>query len=171
MLLRVSYDVYDQGEIVEPAVQGTLNVLRSCKKNPSLRRVVLTSSSSTVRIREDIDPRVPLDESSWSSTELCERFQVRMYICMYVCVCVYACKKRQIHSFSIQQVWYGLSKILAERAAWGFCKENNIDLITVLPAFLIGPSLPPNLCSTASDVLGLFKGNNPNLMNSFLAKF
>uniref|UniRef100_A0A7C9CJI0 NAD-dependent epimerase/dehydratase domain-containing protein n=1 Tax=Opuntia streptacantha TaxID=393608 RepID=A0A7C9CJI0_OPUST len=118
------------GEIVEPAVQGTLNVLRSCKKNPSLRRVVLTSSSSTVRIREDIDPRVPLDESSWSSTELCQRFQV----------------------------WYGLSKILAERAAWDFCKENNIDLITVLPAFLIGPSLPPNLCSTASDVLGLFKG-------------
>ncbi|XP_010690599.2 tetraketide alpha-pyrone reductase 1 [Beta vulgaris subsp. vulgaris] len=119
-----------KAEILEPAIRGTLNVLESCKKNPSLRRVVLTSSSSTVRIREDIDPSVPLDESVWSSTELCERFQV----------------------------WYALSKIQAEKAAWDFCKENNIDLVTILPAFVIGPSLPPNLCSTASDVLGLFQG-------------
>ncbi|XP_021811269.1 tetraketide alpha-pyrone reductase 1-like [Prunus avium] len=37
-------------EILEPAVEGTLNVLCSCKKNPSLRRVVLTSSSSAVRV-------------------------------------------------------------------------------------------------------------------------
>ncbi|XP_074286314.1 tetraketide alpha-pyrone reductase 1 [Silene latifolia] len=117
-------------EILEPAVKGTLNVLRSCKRNPSLRRVVLTSSSSAVRIRENIDRYVPLDESVWSSVELCEKFQV----------------------------WYPLSKIMAERAAWEFCKENSIDLITLLPAFIVGPSLPSNLCSTASDVLGLFKG-------------
>ncbi|KAL2925378.1 Tetraketide alpha-pyrone reductase 1 [Bienertia sinuspersici] len=110
-----------QAEILEPAVRGTVNVLRSCKKNPSLRRVILTSSSSTVRIREDIDPDVPLDESVWSSTEICERFQV----------------------------WYPLSKILAEKAAWDFCKENNIDLVTILPAFIIGPSLPPNLWDTS----------------------
>lgn len=30
--------------------------------------------------------------------------------------------------------------------------------MTVLPSFIIGPSLPPDLCSTASDVLGLLKG-------------
>ncbi|XP_018718171.1 tetraketide alpha-pyrone reductase 1 [Eucalyptus grandis] len=119
-----------KAEILEPAIEGTLNVLRSCKKNPNLRRVVLTSSSSTVRARDDIDPNVPLDESTWSSIELCERLQI----------------------------WYVLSKTLAEKAAWEFCDENKIDLVTVLPAFLIGPSLPPVLCSTASDVLGLLKG-------------
>uniref|UniRef100_A0A7N0T1Z0 NAD-dependent epimerase/dehydratase domain-containing protein n=1 Tax=Kalanchoe fedtschenkoi TaxID=63787 RepID=A0A7N0T1Z0_KALFE len=116
--------------MVEPAVNGTLNVLRSCKRSPSLRRVVLTSSSSAVRARDDIDPDVPLDESSWSSVELCQRFQI----------------------------WYALSKTLAERAAWEFCTQNNIDLVTVLPSFVVGPSLPPELCSTASDVLGLLKG-------------
>ncbi|CAN6688348.1 unnamed protein product [Malus baccata var. baccata] len=120
-----------QTEILEPAVEGTLNVLRSCKKNPSLRRVVLTSSSSAVRVRPDGDfsSNVPLDESSWSSVELCETLQI----------------------------WYPLSKILAEKAAWDFCKENGIDLVTILPSFVIGPSLPPDLCSTASDVLGLLK--------------
>ncbi|KAJ0051521.1 hypothetical protein Pint_02374 [Pistacia integerrima] len=117
-------------EIIEPAVKGTLNVLRSCAKNPSLRRVVLTSSSSTVRARDDFDPQIPLDESSWSSVDLCEKLQI----------------------------WYALSKTLAERAAWAFCEEKGIDLVTVLPSFVIGPSLPPDLNSTASDVLGLLKG-------------
>lgn len=30
--------------------------------------------------------------------------------------------------------------------------------MTLLPSFIIGPSLPPDLCSTADDVLGLLKG-------------
>lgn len=59
-----------------------------------------------------------------------------------------------------KKVWYALSKTLAEQAAWKFCEENGIDLITVLPSFLVGPSLPPDLCSTASDVLGLLKGTH-----------
>ncbi|KAK7841420.1 tetraketide alpha-pyrone reductase 1, partial [Quercus suber] len=117
-------------EILDPAIEGTLNVLRSCKKNPSLRRVILTSSSSTVRVRDDFDPNIPLDETFWSSVELCERLQL----------------------------WYALSKTLAERAAWEFCNKNGIDLVTILPSFLVGPSLPRDLCSTASDVLGLLKG-------------
>lgn len=57
------------------------------------------------------------------------------------------------------KVWYALSKTLAERAAWEFCNTNGIDLVTILPSFLVGPSLPRDLCSTASDVLGLLKGN------------
>ncbi|WCJ31146.1 NAD(P)-binding Rossmann-fold superfamily protein [Euphorbia peplus] len=117
-------------EILEPAIEGTLNVLRSCKKNPYLKRVVLTSSSSAVRVRDDFDSNIPFDESSWSSIELCEKLQI----------------------------WYVLSKTLAEKAAWEFCNKNGIDLVTVLPAFVIGPSLPPSLCSTASDVLNLLKG-------------
>ncbi|CAJ1955290.1 unnamed protein product [Sphenostylis stenocarpa] len=117
-------------QILEPAVKGTLNVLRSCRKNTALGRVVLTSSSSTLRVRDDFDPNIPLDESSWSSLEYCEKLQA----------------------------WYAMSKIEAERAAWEYCKENGIDLVTILPSFIIGPSLPPSLCSTASDVLGLLKG-------------
>ncbi|KAM1251504.1 hypothetical protein ACFX13_040458 [Malus domestica] len=37
-----------QAEIVEPAVKGTLNVLKSCAKFPSVKRVVLTSSIASV---------------------------------------------------------------------------------------------------------------------------
>lgn len=120
----------DPQDILKPAVDGTLNVLRSCKKNPSLRRVVLTSSSSTIRVREKLDPKTPLDESSWSSVELCSKLKI----------------------------WYVLSKTMAEKAAWEFCNENGINLVTVSPSFVVGPSLPPTLCSTASDILGLLQG-------------
>lgn len=67
----------------------------------------------------------------------------------------------------MQKVWYALAKTLAEKAAWEFCNKNAIDLVTVLPAFVIGPSLPPDLCSTASDVLGLLKGNFRNSYNLY----
>ncbi|KAE8661599.1 hypothetical protein F3Y22_tig00113725pilonHSYRG01355 [Hibiscus syriacus] len=58
----------------------------------------------------------------------------------------------------ISKVWYVLAKTLAEKATWKFCNDNNIDLVTVLPTFVIGLSVPPDLCSTASDVLALLKG-------------
>ncbi|TKY48200.1 Tetraketide alpha-pyrone reductase 1 [Spatholobus suberectus] len=98
-------------EILEPAVQGTLNVLRSCRKNPAIGRVVLTSSSSTLRLRDDFDPNIPMDESSWSSLEYCEKLQA----------------------------WYASSKTQAEKVAWEYCKEHGINLVTVLPSFIIGP--------------------------------
>lgn len=65
-----------QEETLVPAVNGTLNVLKSCKKNPFLKRVVLTSSSSAVRIRDDAQPNISLDETTWSSVALCEKMQV-----------------------------------------------------------------------------------------------
>ncbi|XP_078162992.1 dihydroflavonol 4-reductase-like1 isoform X1 [Carex rostrata] len=119
-----------KAEILDPAIKGTLNVLKSCKNNPNIRRVVLTSSSSTVRVREDSDQDKMLDETCWSSIELCQRLQI----------------------------WYPLAKVLAEKAAWKFAAENNMDLVTVLPSFVVGPCLPRDLSLTASDVLGLFKG-------------
>lgn len=162
-----------QIEILEPAVEGTLNVLRSCKKNPCLKRVILTSSSSAVRVRDDFDPLVPLDESSWSSVEICERLQVSLLQVLivvgtsliktnnyHIILLLYVDFYSSIPFFFMEmKIWYALSKTLAENAAWEFCNKNGISLITILPAFVIGPSLPPELCSTASDVLGLLKGS------------
>ncbi|KAJ9690145.1 hypothetical protein PVL29_012677 [Vitis rotundifolia] len=36
---------------------------------------------------------------------------------------------------------YAVSKTLAEKAAWKFAQENSIDLVTVIPAIITGPSL------------------------------
>ena len=64
--------------MVDPAVNGTLNVLRSCKKSNTVKRVVVTSSSSTIRIRNDIEPEQMLDEKSWTSLDICYQFKVNV---------------------------------------------------------------------------------------------
>ena len=57
------------------------------------------------------------------------------------------------------QLWYMLSKYLAEEAAWKFCKENGIDLVTINPGFVIGPLLQPTLNLTTSLFLSQITGN------------
>ncbi|KAL3681252.1 hypothetical protein R1sor_024208 [Riccia sorocarpa] len=44
-------------------------------------------------------------------------------------------------------MWYMVSKVQAEQAAWDFMKEErNFDLVAVNSAFTLGPVLPSSLC-------------------------
>lgn len=56
------------------------------------------------------------------------------------------------------QLWYVLSKTLAEEAAWKFAKENSIDLVTINPGFVSGPLLQPTLNGTVEMILNLVNG-------------
>ncbi|XP_028758799.1 tetraketide alpha-pyrone reductase 1-like [Neltuma alba] len=130
----VSVDVKDpQTEIIEPAVKGTLNVLKSCAKSPSVKRVILTSSMATMLFNgKPQTPEVVVDETWFSKPEFC----------------------------SEPQNWSGyiLSKILAEEAAWNFVKENNIDMVTMNPGTVIGPLLQPTFNTTSATITILFDG-------------
>ncbi|KAL6328015.1 hypothetical protein AAG906_033279 [Vitis piasezkii] len=54
-------------ELIDPAVNGTLNVLRSCTKVPSIRRVVVTSSIvATIFNGKTLTPDVIVDETWFS---------------------------------------------------------------------------------------------------------
>ncbi|KAJ7537089.1 hypothetical protein O6H91_12G096900 [Diphasiastrum complanatum] len=65
-----------QAQVIEPAVTGTLNVLKACANNPTVHRVVMTSSTSTLRYPEIELSNQVLDESNWSSVELCTSLKV-----------------------------------------------------------------------------------------------
>ncbi|XP_058006941.1 phenylacetaldehyde reductase-like [Hevea brasiliensis] len=54
-----------------------------------------------------------------------------------------------------RKLWYPVSKILAEEAAWRFAKENGIDLVTIHPGVVIGPLLQPTL-STSMEVFAQY---------------
>lgn len=62
---------------MEPAVNGTLNLLKSCTKAPSIKRVVVTSSIASVALNRN--PRGPgtiMDETWFSDPELCKETKV-----------------------------------------------------------------------------------------------
>ena len=56
------------------------------------------------------------------------------------------------------QLWYILSKTLAEEAAWKFAKENGIDLVSMNPGFVIGPLLQPTLNLSVEVIQSLLTG-------------
>ncbi|KAM5552191.1 phenylacetaldehyde reductase-like [Rosa sericea] len=117
-----------QAELIDPAVKGTLNVLKSCVKFPTIKRVVLTSSMAAVIINgRPLTSNVEVDETWFSDPLVCEELKA----------------------------WYFLSKTLAEEAAWKFAKENGIDMVTINPAYVMGPLLQPALNYTVEMVLNL----------------
>lgn len=119
-----------QTELIDPAVKGTLNVLRSCKKVPSIKRVVITSSMASVMFNSNaLSSDVIVDETWYSDPVFCEE----------------------------TKQWYGLSKTLADKAAWDFCEENGLELVTIHPGFVIGPYLQPDLNLTMESFLNLIK--------------
>eukprot|EP00261_Vitis_vinifera_P026195 XP_010659458.1 PREDICTED: cinnamoyl-CoA reductase 1 [Vitis vinifera] len=128
----VAMDVVNpQAELIDPALKGTINVLRSCAKFPSVKRVVVTSSMAAVVFTgKPLTSEVLIDESWFSDPVLCKE----------------------------SKLWYVLSKTLAEEAAWKFSKENGIDMVTINPAWVIGPLIQPTLNLSAEVVLNLING-------------
>ncbi|XP_021279936.1 cinnamoyl-CoA reductase 1-like isoform X1 [Herrania umbratica] len=122
-----------QAEIIGPALKGTLNVLKSCAKVPSIKRVVLTSSmASALYNGKPLTPDVMVDETWFSDPRICEE----------------------------SKLWYMMSKTLAEEAAWSFTRDNGIDLVTINPGVVIGPLLQPALNFTSELILNLTKGEH-----------
>ncbi|PRQ54782.1 putative cinnamyl-alcohol dehydrogenase [Rosa chinensis] len=120
-----------QAELIDPAVKGTLNVLKSCAKFPTVKRVVLTSSLASVMMNgKPLTPDVVVDETWYSDPLIAEK----------------------------HKLWYILSKTLAEEAAWKFAEGNRIDLVSINPGFVIGPLLQPTINLTVEMIQNLITG-------------
>ncbi|KAG6680453.1 hypothetical protein I3842_13G043800 [Carya illinoinensis] len=131
-----------QAELIDPALKGTLNVLRSCAKVSSVKRVVITSSMAAVAFNgKPLGPDVVIDETWFSDPAFCEK----------------------------SKLWYMLSKTL-EEAAWKFAKENGIDVVAMNPGWVIGPLLQPTLNNSVEPVLKLINGLDrfPNVTDRWL---
>ncbi|KAH7437417.1 hypothetical protein KP509_05G070400, partial [Ceratopteris richardii] len=58
----------DPVQMVDPSIQGTLNVLNAALQ-AGVPRVVMTSSIGAVSMDPHMDPNVVVDESCWSNLE------------------------------------------------------------------------------------------------------
>lgn len=64
-------DSYVQANVIEPAIRGTLNVLKACLKTNSVRRVIFTSSVSTMTAKDSLGNWRPfVDESCKTPIDL-----------------------------------------------------------------------------------------------------
>uniref|UniRef100_A0A0D9UWB8 NAD-dependent epimerase/dehydratase domain-containing protein n=1 Tax=Leersia perrieri TaxID=77586 RepID=A0A0D9UWB8_9ORYZ len=127
-----------QARLVEPAVRGAANVLRSCARaRPRPRRVVLTSSCSAIRYLA-AGAGAALNESHWSDASYC----------------------------AAHGLWYAYAKTVAEREAWRLAREHGVEMVAVNPSFVVGPILSASASSTALIVLALLRGDLPRYPNT-----
>ncbi|MBN1252161.1 MAG: aldehyde reductase [Bacteroidales bacterium] len=134
-------------DLIQPALQGTKNVLSAATKSGTVKRVVLTSSVAAVH-GDNIDMKI---KGLTEFTE--ENFN---------------------DSSSETHQPYSYSKVLAEKEAWKIAEnQNQWDLVVINPSFVLGPSLT-NLSASESltfmkDMLtGKFQMGAPALFFGFV---
>ena len=125
---------------VTPAVEGTLAVLRAVEATPSVRRVVMTSSSAAIFKR--LHTGSPYSEAVWNDVvELAER-----------------------------KLWYSIAKTKQEKAAWAWMQEAQsrgvgFDLVCVNPSMIEGEARQPTLNASIEVVKELCDGSKKLIPN------
>ncbi|MGC6469759.1 MAG: NAD-dependent epimerase/dehydratase family protein [Flavobacteriales bacterium] len=119
-------------ELIEPAVNGTENVLLSAKEVESVKRVVVTSSCAAI-YTDAIDtinaPGGRITEEIWNTTA------------------------------SLKYQPYSLSKTLAEKKAWEISQtQDKWDLVTLNMSLVMGPPLNPKANCESSNILIMLGG-------------
>ena len=131
-----------QKQLIEPALNGTRNVLNSAKETPSVKRVVLTAS--VVSMHGDAADMQKTEngiftDKDWNTTSTATHRP------------------------------YSYSKTIAEKEAWKISEtQEQFDLVTVHPGFVLGPSLTKRKDSASIDFMisllnGKLKTGAPNL--------
>lgn len=123
-------------ELIEPAVKGTLNVLRACDE-AKVKRVVIVSSMVAVCMNPSLPKGQVMDENWWSDKEYCR-----------------ATKN-----------WYCLSKTEAESEAWECAKRSGLDVVTICPSLILGPILHSAVNASSKVLIKLLKEGYESLEN------
>ncbi len=129
-----------QKELIEPALQGTREVLHTANRTPDVKRIVLTSSVGAIFGDHTDKPEgQEFTEADWNTKA----------------------------SASYQP--YPYSKTLAEKEAWKIVEEQDQwDLVAINPSFVQGPSLshrqdPTSMGFVLNMVNGQFKSGAPGM--------
>ncbi|KAL1348770.1 hypothetical protein AAHE18_07G104500 [Arachis hypogaea] len=132
-------EVHDPQELLDPAIRGTMNVLEAAKE-AGVKRVVVTSSVSAITPSPGWPSDVVKTEDCWTDTEYCKQ----------------------------KGLWYPLSKTLAEKAAWDFAKEKDLDVVVVNPGTVMGPVISPRLNASMIMLVRLLEGCDETYENFFM---
>ncbi|XVF70512.1 hypothetical protein PTKIN_Ptkin11bG0167600 [Pterospermum kingtungense] len=129
-------EAYVRSNIIDPAIKGTENLLKACLKSKSVKRVVFTSSISTITAKDHSNGnwRPAVDESCQITIDHVLNAKASGWV-------------------------YALSKLLTEEAAFKFANENGIDLVSVITTTVAGPFLTSTLPSSIQVLLSPVTGD------------
>ena len=124
-------------ELIKPAVEGTMAVVKACSVS-GVKRCVITSSIAAVCAMAEADKPDPdtgfYDETCWSNPDRPEGLNA-----------------------------YVKSKTLAEKAAWDYQKslpeDKRFELVTICPTLVLGPTLIPGGFMSGSVVVNNMNGS------------
>ncbi|KAJ4485402.1 D-lactaldehyde dehydrogenase [Lentinula aciculospora] len=114
----------EPNEMIEPAVNGTLGILKSALKfGNNMKRIVITSSCAAVKESGLI--KSGIDETNWNEASILE------------------CEQKGKNANPLAM--YSASKTIAEKRAWEFVAEHTSerqwDLVVITPPWIFGPPL------------------------------
>lgn len=123
----------DPQDVIKPAVDGALRAI-SAARAAGVRRVILTSSSGAITVKNGPTNGSAFTEEDWTDVG---------------------------HPAATP---YFQSKTFAEQAAWDDAKANgDIDLTVINPSFVVGPPLDANFGTSIRVVERLLIGKDPML--------
>lgn len=118
--------------VIQGAADGTLGILKACLNSKTVKRVVYTSSASAVAFN---DSGVEMmDESYWSDVDY-------------------------IRASNLSIGPYFISKTLTEKRALEFAEEHGLDLVTLIPTYILGPFICPNMPGSVHTSLAMVLGD------------
>ncbi|KAG4992797.1 hypothetical protein AAZX31_09G247500 [Glycine max] len=134
----IDFAVNEPEEVVtKRAIDGALGILKAGLKAKTVKRVVYTSSASTVSF-SSLEEKDVVDESVWSDVDLL----------------------RSVKPFS----WsYAVSKVLSEKAVLEFGEQNGLEVTTLVLPFVLGGFVCPKLPDSVERALLLPLGKKEEI--------
>ncbi|KAK8492273.1 hypothetical protein V6N13_036978 [Hibiscus sabdariffa] len=126
--------------VTERAISGTLGILKACMKSGTVKRVVYTSSASAV-VCNDQDVGM-MDESFWTDVDFVRE------------------------KLNPNLTSYMISKTLTEKAAIEFGAQHGLEVVTVIPSFVVGPFICPKFPGSVRSALALILGDTSVPLNA-----
>lgn len=135
MATPMDYTKDPETGFIQAAVNGTLDIMRACTKGKSVRRVIYTSSITAASpLKDKGEFRDFVDESCWTNVDLIRHEKPLFWM-------------------------YYVAKTLAEQAALQYGIDHGIEVVTIAPSLVAGPSLTPTFPSSIAQTLVPFTGN------------
>ncbi|PNX95598.1 bifunctional dihydroflavonol 4-reductase/flavanone 4-reductase, partial [Trifolium pratense] len=108
-------------KVTKRAMEGTLGILKACLESKTVKKLVYTSSLTTVMFNDkNLDV---VDEDIWSDIEICK-------------------------SSNLVGSSYMVSKILTEKSVLEFGKVNGLEVVSLVLPLVVGPFICPMIPSS-----------------------